>query len=120
MQNPIFKTDWKILTHVLSNHYSSRITTTQNLIHYSGLTQATGIRRIKILIDNKFLYKKKRSKTGKSFSIHPSSNLIKKFDLFLISLENYKTRNIDTSNLKNQINSKSNSASSRYVLYPKI
>ncbi len=62
-----FKTDWRILTHVLSNHYSSRITTTQNLIHYSGLTQATGIRRIKILIDNKFLYKKKDLKRENPF-----------------------------------------------------
>ncbi len=114
-----FQADWKIFTYVIKNQLENKITTTTSLIHYANLPHATGIRRINKLIDQKKIYKKSKTKSGKSFSIHPSSKLVKDFKVFL---ETY----IESKNLKNKVKNysetmpMSNSIASRYVLYPRI
>ncbi len=115
-----FEADWKIFSYVIKNHKENKITTITSLINYSNLPHATGIRRINRLIKNKKLYKKIKSKSGKSFSIHPSSKLIIDFELFLNKL--YNLINIETKNINNypEIMPVSNSIASRYVLYPRI
>ena len=115
-----FEADWKIFSYVIKNHKENKITTITSLINYSNLPHATGIRRINRLIKNKKLYKKIKSKSGKSFSIHPSSKLITDFELFLNKL--YNLINIETKHINNypEIMPVSNSISSRYVLYPRI
>tara|TARA_B100000965_G_scaffold350166_1_gene323923 strand:+ start:131 stop:565 length:435 start_codon:yes stop_codon:yes gene_type:complete len=118
-RNSIFFTDWKIFSFVIRNQIENKITTTTSLINYSGLTHATGIRRIKKLIKEKKLIKRIKTKSGKSFSIHPSSQLLKDFNSYLISVD-------DSLNVKIQSNRGSEtipisvSVSSRYVLYPRL
>ena len=115
-----FETDWKIFSYVIKNHTNNKITSITSIINYSNLPHATGIRRINKLIKNKKLYKKSKSKSGKSFSIHPSSKLIQDFELFLNDL--YQSINFDDEVKKNFTETMPlvNSITSRYVLYPRI
>ena len=115
-----FETDWKIFSYVIKNHSNNKITSITSIINYSNLPHATGIRRINKLIKNKKLYKKSKSKSGKSFSIHPSSKLIQDFELFLNDLS--KSINFDDEVKKNYTETMPlvNSITSRYVLYPRI
>ena len=115
-----FETDWKIFSYVIKNHSNNKITSITSIINYSNLPHATGIRRINKLIKNKKLYKKSKSKSGKSFSIHPSSKLIQDFKLFLNDL--YQSINFDDEVKKNYTETMPlvNSITSRYVLYPRI
>ena len=114
-----FETDWKIFSYVIKNHSNNKITSITSIINYSNLPHATGIRRINKLIKNKKLYKKSKSKSGKSFSIHPSSKLIQDFELFLNDL--YQSINFDDDVKKNYTETMPlvNSITSRYVLYPR-
>ncbi len=115
-----FETDWKIFSYVIKNHSNNKITSITSIINYSNLPHATGIRRINKLIKNKKLYKKSKSKSGKSFSIHPSSKLIQDFELFLNDL--YQSINFGDDVKKNYTETMPlvNSITSRYVLYPRI
>ena len=115
-----FETDWKIFSYVIKNHSNNKITSITSIINNSNLPHATGIRRINKLIKNKKLYKKSKSKSGKSFSIHPSSKLIQDFELFLNDL--YQSINYDDEVKKNYTETMPlvNSITSRYVLYPRI
>ena len=115
-----FETDWKIFSYVIKNHSNNKITSITSIINYSNLPHATGIRRINKLIKNKKLYKKSKSKSGKSFSIHPSSKLIQDFELFLNDL--YQSINFDDEVKKNYTETMPhvNSITSRYVLYPRV
>ena len=115
-----FETDWKIFSYVIKNHSNNKITSITSIINYSNLPHATGIRRINKLIKNKKLYKKSKSKSGKSFSIHPTSKLIQDFELFLNDL--YQSINFDDEVKKNYTETMPhvNSITSRYVLYPRI
>tara|TARA_B100000676_G_scaffold137340_1_gene136002 strand:- start:606 stop:1043 length:438 start_codon:yes stop_codon:yes gene_type:complete len=115
-----FETDWKIFSYVIKNHSNNKTTSITSIINYSNLPHATGIRRINKLIKNKKLYKKSKSKSGKSFSIHPSSKLIQDFELFLNDL--YQSINFDDEVKKNYTETMPlvNSITSRYVLYPRI
>ena len=114
-----FEADWKIFSYVIRNHSNNKTTSITSIINYSNLPHATGIRRINKLIKNKKLYKKSKSKSGKSFSIHPSSKLILDFELFLNDL--YKSNNFDSEVNKNYSETMPlvNSIASRYVLYPR-
>lgn len=115
-----FETDWKIFSYVIKNHLENKIISIKSIINYSNLPHATGIRRINKLIKNKKLYKKSKSKSGKSFSIHPSSKLIVDLELFLDDL--YHSNNLDDEVKKNYTETMPlvNSIASRYVLYPRI
>ena len=115
-----FETDWKIYSYVIKNYIKNKITSTTSIINYSNLPHSTGLRRINKLIKNKKLYKKSKSKSGKSFSIHPSSKLILDFELFLNDF--YQTINFDNEIKKNYTETTPlvNSLASRYVLYPRI
>ena len=115
-----FEADWKIFSYVIKNHSNNKTTSITSIINYSNLPHATGIRRINKLIKNKKLYKKSKTKSGKSFSIHPSSKLIQDFELFLNDL--YQSINFDDEVKKNYTETMPlvNSITSRYVLYPRI
>ena len=115
-----FETDWKIFSYVIKNHSNNKTTSITSIINYSNLPHATGIRRVNKLIKNKKLYKKSKTKSGKSFSIHPSSKLIQDFELFLNDLS--QSINFDDEVKKNYTETMPlvNSITSRYVLYPRI
>ena len=85
--NNTVNSDMRIFSFIITNHLENKITTTTSIIQASGLPFATGLRRVGKLIKEKKLIQRSKTKTGKSFSIHPSGELIKEFTDYLILIK---------------------------------
>ena len=88
VSNQIIDADWRIFSYVISNHLENKLCTTSSIIQVSGLPFATGLRKVNRLIKEKKLIKRSKTKSGKSFSIHPSGELIKEFTEYLLLIKN--------------------------------
>lgn len=66
----------RLVTTLLRNHLQGKLTTTSHLATASGLSYGTAIRAINAIEDRGLLIRRARTKTGKSFSLHPSDKLI--------------------------------------------
>ena len=71
VSNQTIDADWRIFSYVISNHLENKLCTTTSIIQVSGLPFATGLRKVNKLIKEKKLIKRSKTKSGKSFSIHP-------------------------------------------------
>ena len=78
---------WKIYSFLMKNYFKNKLVTQSSLVMASGLSRATGNRKIINLIKEKKIIQKPRTKSGKSFSLHPSNELQ---DVFLDFLKNTK------------------------------
>ena len=114
-----FETDWKIFSYCIKNNIQDKLTNITSLINISGLPHSTGLRKINKLIDQKKLIKKSKTKSGKSFSIHPSVKLVNDFKSYLNSINDLLTINPIEDNRTDRFPT-TISLSSRYVLYPRI
>ena len=114
-----FETDWKIFSYCIKNNIQDKLTNITSLISISGLPHSTGLRKINKLIDQKKLIKKSKTKSGKSFSIHPSVKLVNDFKSYLNSINDLLTVNPIEDNRTDRFPT-TISLSSRYVLYPRI
>ncbi|WP_461383736.1 ABC transporter substrate-binding protein [Devosia indica] len=74
--------DMGIVLHVMRNHVSGRLSTMSSLATASGLTYGTAFRAIEGLIAEGILVRRPRTTTGRSFSLHPSSELLRRWQLF--------------------------------------
>lgn len=101
ISNNTVDSDWRIFSFVITNHLANKITTTSSIIQASGLPFATGLRRVRKLINEKKLIQRSKTKSGKSFSIHPSSELIKEFTDYLILIKKEVANNLGFSELNN-------------------
>ncbi len=114
-----FETDWKIFSYCIKNNLQNKLTNITSLINISGLPHSTGLRKINKLIEQKKLIKKSKTKSGKSFSIHPSIELVNDFKSYLNSMNDlFDSKSI----IENRTDSfpTTISLSSRYVLYPRL
>jgi len=66
----------RLITTLLRNHLQGKLTTTSFLANASGLGYGTAIRAINAIEERGLLIRRPRTKTGKSFSLHPSDKLI--------------------------------------------
>lgn len=66
----------KIMIYLMRRHLEARLTTVTTLAFASGVPYATAMRRIGDMIDEGLIVQRPRTKTGKSFSLHPSPHLI--------------------------------------------
>ena len=66
----------RLLTSLLRNHLTGKVTTTSSLAHASGLGYGTAIRAIRAIEARGLLFRRPRTGTGKSFALHPSRKLI--------------------------------------------
>ena len=114
-----FETDWKIFSYCIKNNIQNKLTNITSLINISGLPHSTGLRKINKLIEQKKLIKKSKTKSGKSFSIHPSVKLVNDFKSYLNSINDLLTVNPIEDNRTDRFPT-TISLSSRYVLYPRI
>ena len=114
-----FEIDWKIFSYCIKNNLQNKLTNITSLINISGLPHSTGLRKINKLLEQKKLIKKSKTKSGKSFSIHPSIALINNFKSYLNSMS-------DLIDSKSVVENRTErfpttiSLSSRYVLYPRL
>ena len=62
--------------HLLRGHLEAKVITPTSLIDASRVPYATANRRLKDMIDRGLIEQRPRTKTGKSFSLHPSDSLL--------------------------------------------
>ena len=65
-----------LMTSLLRNHFAGKLTTTSFLISASGLSYGMAIRLIATIEERGLLVRRPKTKTGKSFSLHPTEKLI--------------------------------------------
>ncbi|SHG22821.1 multiple sugar transport system substrate-binding protein [Kaistia soli DSM 19436] len=65
-----------LVLELLRNHFAGRLTTPTSLARASGLTHGTAIRTIGELLLHGLIVRRPRTETGRSFSLHPSTELL--------------------------------------------
>ncbi|MFW2542243.1 extracellular solute-binding protein [Primorskyibacter sp. 2E107] len=66
----------RMALHLLHGHFDAKTITPTSLISASRVPYATASRRMKQMIDDGLIEQRPRTKTGKSFSLHPSETLL--------------------------------------------
>jgi multiple sugar transport system substrate-binding protein len=70
--NPVLR----MALHLMRGHFEAKVVTPTSLIGASGIPYATATRRFREMIDAGLIEQRQRTKTGKSYSVHPSEKLI--------------------------------------------
>jgi len=83
---------WNLICYAVRRHFEGKLITSTGLASASGVPYGTAMRRIDELIDEGLLLKRVRSKTGKSFSLHPTRSLLKEFEVFAGQLKSHVGR----------------------------
>lgn len=78
---------WNIISYAMRRHLEGKLLTVTSLASASGVSYGTAMRRIGDLIDQGFLIKQPRSKSGKSFSLHPTRQLIVEVESFAMQFK---------------------------------
>lgn len=80
---------WNIMIYAIRRHFEGKRLTLTSLAAAADVPYGTAMRRITELIDAEFLIKRPSSKTGKSFSLHPSRKLILEFESYAQQLKSH-------------------------------
>ena len=78
---------WNIISYAMRRHLEGKLLTTTSAALAADVPYGTAMRRISELIDQKMLHKRPKSKSGKSFSLHPTRRLIEEFESFAMQLK---------------------------------
>ncbi len=63
-------------THLIRNHLEGKTVTASGLVAAAGVPYATATRKLSDMVNSGLVEQRPRTKTGKSFSLHPSANLL--------------------------------------------
>ncbi|GGO86341.1 sugar ABC transporter substrate-binding protein [Marinobacterium nitratireducens] len=80
---------WNLISFTLRRHYEGKLITNTSLALAAEVPYGTAIRRINELLDEGLLLKRARSRTGKSYSLHPTAKLIEIFEKFAFQLKSH-------------------------------
>ena len=72
----------RLLAALMRNHLRGKLTTSTTLVGASGLSYGTGMRAIASIEKRGLLVRRPRTRTGKSFSLHPTEQLIEEWQEF--------------------------------------
>lgn len=78
---------WNIVAYAMRRHLEGKMLTVTSAASAAEVPYGTAMRRITEMIDEGLLLKRVRSKTGKSFSLHPTRKLISEFESFAMQLK---------------------------------
>lgn len=78
---------WNIISYAMRRHLEGKLLTMTSAAMAAGVPYGTAMRRITELIDTGYLIKRARSKTGKSFSMHPSRKMIEEVESYAMQLK---------------------------------
>lgn len=78
---------WNIISYAMRRHLEGKLLTITSAAMAADVPYGTAMRRVNELLENGFLHKRPRSRTGKSFSLHPTRKLIKEFESFAMQLK---------------------------------
>lgn len=70
------KGETRMVTFLLRNHLQGKLTTSTSLVGVSGMAYGTAVRTVNSLIDRGLIVKRAKTTSGKSFSLHPSEQLL--------------------------------------------
>ena len=74
-----------IVLSLVRDHFRGQITTMSSLALGSGMTYTTAYRAISRMIGNGLILQRERTTTGKSYSLHPSSELLVRWQQFALA-----------------------------------
>ncbi|WP_020680217.1 extracellular solute-binding protein [Marinobacterium rhizophilum] len=80
---------WNLISFALRRHYEGKLITNTSLALTAEVPYGTALRRINELLEEGLLLKRARSRTGKSYSLHPTSKLIEIFEKFAFQLKSH-------------------------------
>ena len=72
----------RILTELMRNHISGKMSTSSSLVWVSGMSYGTAKRALAKIEDRGLIVRRSKTATGKSFSLHPSPKLIQEWQEF--------------------------------------
>ena len=78
---------WNIISYSIRRHLEGKLLTVTSAAMAADVPYGTAMRRISELIDEGLLHKRPKSKSGKSFSLHPTRKLIQEFESFAMQLK---------------------------------
>jgi len=78
---------WNIVAYAIRRHLQGKPLTITSLAAASGVPYGTAMRRIEGMVTEGLLMKRPRSKSGKSFSIHPTPMLIREVEGYAAELK---------------------------------
>lgn len=78
---------WNIISFALRRHLEGKLITVTSAAMAADVPYGTAMRRISELIDEGRLHKRPKSRSGKSFSLHPTRQLIDEFERFATQLK---------------------------------
>jgi multiple sugar transport system substrate-binding protein len=78
---------WNIISFAIRRHLEGKLITITSAASAAGVPYGTAMRRIGDLIEEGFLRKRPRSRSGKSFSLHPTRKLVAEFEAFALQLK---------------------------------
>lgn len=67
---------YRMSLHLIRSHLEAKTVTPTSLIGEAGVPYATGTRRMKEMVDSGLIELRPRTRTGKTFSVHPSDKLL--------------------------------------------
>jgi len=82
----------RIITFLMRRHLQALLTTVTNLAEASGVPYATAMRRISEMIEQGLIIQRPRTRTGKSFSLHPSPQLIQAWYNYAVRMKRIVSR----------------------------
>ncbi|MCB8839946.1 ABC transporter substrate-binding protein [Aurantimonas sp. VKM B-3413] len=85
----------RIASHVMLSHIEGRLVTPTSAVAAAGVPYATAVRRLNELIDAGFIDQRPRTRTGKTFTLHPSGALIERWTEFARRLPRLIERSLD-------------------------
>jgi multiple sugar transport system substrate-binding protein len=114
---------WNIIAYAMNRHFEGKMLTITSLADAAGVPYGTAMRRIGELIDEGLLLRRPRSKSGKSFSLHPTRTLITQFEGFASELkrtvgDTFGFTNSDTEDAKGGFYFGGHYMASRILSYP--
>ncbi len=78
---------WNIISYAMQRHLEGKLLTITSAAMAADVPYGTAMRRVSELLETGFLLKRPRSKSGKSFSLHPTRKLIDEFESFAMQLK---------------------------------
>ena len=66
--------------HLVKHHIQGRLVTGSSLVAASGVPYATGMRKLRDMLDAGLIEQRPRTRSGKTFSLHPSAEMLDQFD----------------------------------------
>jgi multiple sugar transport system substrate-binding protein len=72
----------RMILELVRSHYAGRVVTSSSLASASGLSYGTAIRTIDAMLKRGFIVKRAKTDTDRSFSLHPSLDLLARWQKF--------------------------------------